>query len=210
MGPKGSSNKWKWEVSMAQLVLQSRPFLKCYVPCILREISWFQGSLKGYKIKRRINGRIICRNYGCSWDFSKYPVVTSTGIVLCIVCWNRIWRPSYHSRSNSYQFLPYWLITKSKLKWILPRKDKAAPLQAWTGPQGSKRLRPPDFLTSAQEGGRLSALRTGSFYPQNYPGAHFFRGWFDPRGHGTVRCHGKNAGDTGNQCRDLPTWRAVP
>jgi hypothetical protein len=33
-------------------------------------------------------------------------------------------------------------------------KSKAVPLQAWTGPQGSMRLRPPDFLTSSHEGGR--------------------------------------------------------
>jgi len=26
-------------------------------------------------------------------------------------------------------------------------KDKAVPLQAWTGPEGSKRLRLPDFKT---------------------------------------------------------------
>jgi hypothetical protein len=44
---------------------------------------------------------------------------------------------------------------------------KAVPLQAWTGPQGSRRLRPPDLLTSAQEGGRLSALRTGRLYTQD-------------------------------------------
>jgi hypothetical protein len=28
------------------------------------------------------------------------------------------------------------------------------------------------------------------------------RGWVDPRAHGTVRCHGKNPGDTGNRSRD--------
>jgi hypothetical protein len=44
-------------------------------------------------------------------------------------------------------------------------KVKQSPLQAWTGPQGSRKLRFPDFVT-AQDGGRLSALRTGRFYPQ--------------------------------------------
>jgi hypothetical protein len=36
-----------------------------------------------------------------------------------------------------------------------------------------------------------------------------FRGWVDPRTHGTVRCHGKNPGDTGNRSRDLPTCSAA-
>ena len=45
-------------------------------------------------------------------------------------------------------------------------KDKAVPLQAWTGPEGSRKLRFPDFMTTAQDGGRLSALHTGRLYPQ--------------------------------------------
>ena len=45
-------------------------------------------------------------------------------------------------------------------------KGKAVPLQAWTGQEGSRKLRFPDFLTTAQDGGRLSALRTGRLYPR--------------------------------------------
>ena len=43
---------------------------------------------------------------------------------------------------------------------------KSVPLQAWTGPEGSRKLRFPDFVTKVQDGGRLSALRTGRLYPQ--------------------------------------------
>ena len=32
-------------------------------------------------------------------------------------------------------------------------KGKAVPLQAWSGPEGSRKLRFPDFMTTAQEGG---------------------------------------------------------
>jgi len=45
-------------------------------------------------------------------------------------------------------------------------KGKAVPLQAWTGPEGSRKLRLPDFMTKAQDGGRLSTLCTGCLYPQ--------------------------------------------
>ena len=45
-------------------------------------------------------------------------------------------------------------------------KGKAVSLQAWTGPEVSRKLRLPDFMTKAQDGGRLSALRTGRLYPQ--------------------------------------------
>jgi len=45
-------------------------------------------------------------------------------------------------------------------------KGKAVPLQARRGPEGSRKLRFPDFVTTAQDGGRLSALRAESLYPQ--------------------------------------------
>jgi len=49
---------------------------------------------------------------------------------------------------------------------IVKCKGKVVPLQVWTGPKGSRNLRFPDFVTTAQNGGRLSALRTGHIYPQ--------------------------------------------
>jgi len=53
-------------------------------------------------------------------------------------------------------------------------KGKAVRLQAWSGPEGSRKLRLPDFMTTAQDGGRLSALCTGRLYPPgNTPGTHF-------------------------------------
>jgi len=61
-------------------------------------------------------------------------------------------------------------------------KGKAVPLRAWTGPEGSRKLRFPDFVTTAQDGGRLSALRTGRFYPQEIlPVPISVRGLVDPR-----------------------------
>jgi len=46
-------------------------------------------------------------------------------------------------------------------------EGKAVPLQAWTGPEVSRKLRLPDFVKTAQDVGRLSALRTGRLYPQD-------------------------------------------
>ena len=53
-------------------------------------------------------------------------------------------------------------------------KGKAVPLQAWSDPEGSRKLRLPDFVTTAREDWWLSALRTGRLYPPgNAPGTHF-------------------------------------
>jgi hypothetical protein len=67
-------------------------------------------------------------------------------------------------------------------------KGKVIPLQAYGAQRVLGRLRLPDSVTSALEGGRLSAIR---LYPQEYPGAHFKR-LSQPRAHGIVGCHGKN------------------
>jgi hypothetical protein len=56
----------------------------------------------------------------------------------------------------------------------LTGKGKAVPLTCPVGPEGSRKLRLQDFVTTAQDGGRLSALRTGRFLPPvNTPGTHF-------------------------------------
>ena len=46
-------------------------------------------------------------------------------------------------------------------------KGKAVPLQALSDPEGSRKLRFLDFMTTAQDSGRLSALRTNRLYPQD-------------------------------------------
>jgi len=53
-----------------------------------------------------------------------------------------------------------------KVIWEVKKKGKSVPLQAWSGPEGSRKLRFPDYVTTAQDGGRLSALRTGRLYLQ--------------------------------------------
>jgi len=37
-------------------------------------------------------------------------------------------------------------------------KGKAVPLQAWSGPEGSRKLRFPDFMTIAQDSGKVISL----------------------------------------------------
>jgi hypothetical protein len=38
------------------------------------------------------------------------------------------------------------------------KKSKAVRLQAWSGPEGSRKLRFPDFMITAQDGGKVVSL----------------------------------------------------
>jgi hypothetical protein len=53
-------------------------------------------------------------------------------------------------------------------------KGKAVPLQAWSGPEGSRKLRFPDFMKTAQDGGKVVSLtHRPPLSPGNTPGTHF-------------------------------------
>jgi len=51
---------------------------------------------------------------------------------------------------------------------------KAALSQAWSGPECSRKLRFPDFMTTAQDGAKIVSLTHRSpLSPGNAPGTHF-------------------------------------
>jgi len=79
------------------------------------------------------------------------------GIHYCPISLISFARPA----SLNFEECVYLHIKDEKVK-----QSRYRPGEAWRGPEGSKKLRLPDFVTMAQDGGRLSALRTGRFYPQ--------------------------------------------
>jgi len=52
-------------------------------------------------------------------------------------------------------------------------KGKAVTLQACSGPEGSRKLRFQDFMTKAQDGGKVSLTHRPPLLPGNVPGTHF-------------------------------------
>jgi len=44
------------------------------------------------------------------------------------------------------------------IKEIYNPPNKSVPLQAWSGPEGSRKLRFPDFMTTAQDGNKVVSL----------------------------------------------------
>jgi hypothetical protein len=65
-------------------------------------------------------------------------------------------------------------IFKEVLNVIKVYKGKAVPLQAWSGPEGSGKLRFPDYMTTAKDGGKVVSLtHRPPLPPGNAPGTHF-------------------------------------
>jgi len=53
-------------------------------------------------------------------------------------------------------------------------KGKAVSLQAWSGPEGSRKLWLPGYITTAQDGGKVVSLtHRPPLSPGNTPGTHF-------------------------------------
>jgi hypothetical protein len=67
-------------------------------------------------------------------------------------------------------------------------KSKVVPLQAWSGPEGSRKLMFPDYLTTKQDGGKVVSLKhRPHLTPGNIHGAHFSSRLSRPRGHSAIR-----------------------
>jgi len=61
------------------------------------------------------------------------------------------------------------------LKHECKAKGKSAPLQAWSGPEGSRKLRFPHFMKMVQDGGKVVSLtHWPPLPPGNAPGTNFF------------------------------------
>jgi len=85
---------------------------------------------------------------------------------------------------------------------------KAVPLQAWSGSEGSGKLRFPDYMTTAQDGGKVvSPTHRPPLPPGNAPGTHFCYRLSRPQGHSAIGriMSKKNSSDTiWDRTNDLP------
>ena len=74
-------------------------------------------------------------------------------------------------QTNKQHIEPEWNSSEDGL--VCKGNGKAVPLQAWSGPEGSRELRFPDFMTTAQDGGKVvSITHRPPLPPGNTPGTH--------------------------------------
>ena len=94
------------------------------------------------------------------------------------------------------------------------KKDKAIPLQTWSGPEGSRKLGFPDFMTTAQDGGKfVSFTHRPPLPPGNASGTHFCWRLIRPQGHSAAGriMSMKNSNDTSwDRTSGLPICSTAP
>jgi hypothetical protein len=111
---------------------------------------------------------------------------------------------------------PYQTGTHKSVNNSVPSKSKskAVPLQVWNGPEGSRKLRFPDFVTTAQDGGKVVSLtHRPHLSPGNNPGTHFCWGLSRPQGHsaiGRIMSTEKSNDTIWNRTSDLPICSTEP
>ena len=95
------------------------------------------------------------------WHYLPHPVDRLMLCSLLLVC----------VRHDCALILP--VIYEQNLPYY-SEKDKAVPLQAWSGPEGSRKLRFSDFMITALEGGKVVGITHRPLLPSgNSPGTHF-------------------------------------
>ena len=129
-----------------------------------------------------INWMPICRKLGvmlkttvedslmCTLKLSTLPLPQRTSQYLCpaVYVWYSCNSAALHLLPKTHSSEMNWHQNQgSKLRETPERnvrhnikKGNAAPLWAWSGPEGSRKLRLPDFMTTAQDGGKPYTLAT--------------------------------------------------
>ena len=99
-----------------------------------------------------ISTRFLCKNAKTS------DLVLPRSGVLKRIFYNT-WLKNTHSRGCNIPISCPLQTHTSDLNYYLDlRKAKAVPLQAWSGPEGSRNLRFPEFMTMAHNGGKVVSL----------------------------------------------------
>jgi hypothetical protein len=150
----------------------------------------------------------------CVTDINSLHAPATVGTVPEILPFNTYLINSYKKKSSCY-FSPLTLDLNilnfsTPFMYYAPRaimhgKGKAIPLQALTGPEGSRRMRLPDFKT-------IGTWRWQGCQPLP-PGTHFCQRLSRPQGHsatGRIMSMKSSNDTTGNRSRDLPVCNAVP
>jgi hypothetical protein len=105
----------------------------------------------------------------------KYP--SKLEFLLISVSTMHCWWPIVHPRDLISFAKNSVLFSEKGLLYLYRQgkgKGKSVPLEAWSGPECPRKLRFPDYMTTAQDGGKVvSLMHRPPLPPGNTPGTHF-------------------------------------
>jgi hypothetical protein len=88
---------------------------------------------------------------------------------------NAVFQRNYsQTRKHTILYIYLLIFVVYLMKLSVKVKGKAVPLYAWSGPEVSRKLWFPVYMTTAQDGGKVVSLTHRSLLPpRNAPGTHF-------------------------------------
>jgi len=105
------------------------------------------------------------RKYSIIWLWFYVELKLGFLILRCVI-------PVVLSKNINKLMVLMYIVKNTTIFLIV--KGKAVPLQVWSGSEGSRKLRFPDFMTTAQDGGKVVSLtHRPPLPPGNTPGTHF-------------------------------------
>ena len=158
---------WRYEVAQLVEALRENPECCGFAPRLLNPSGRTMSLGLAQLLREMSSGKLesCIRIMQCNMEFWLIPNISSSA------------KESY-TNPNQDGLLEdtldkYWLIIKH-LNSRKPAAVKADPLQARSGPEGSRKLRFPDFVTTAQDGSKVAnPTHRSPLPPGNTPGTHF-------------------------------------
>jgi hypothetical protein len=104
------------------------------------------------------------------------------------ITWHKMSEYSYLSENKLlYKYIHIYFFTFTVIHTCKKGESKIVLLQAWSGPEGSRKLRFPDYMTTAQDGGKVvSCTHRLPLPPGNAPRTHFCQRLSRPQGHSAI------------------------
>ena len=126
---------------------------------------------------------IFCKN------MSAIVLEMEEGIEISLSGWYTILKEVIFLENDTqqrYYLLNGWCVIMFQ-EQRFSKKVKAVPLQAWHGPEGSRKSRFPDLMTTAQDNGKIVSLTHRlTLPPGNAPGTHFCQRLSRLQGHSAI------------------------
>ena len=123
------------------------------------------------EFKKRVSRRNVIYKTTCH---SKSTLRLRTWRSRSYGLWRRVVRFFWNVEDCLHYTTQFYITEDCSLNKSVKVKGKAVPLQVWSGPQGSRKLKFPDFMTTAQDRGKVVSLtHRPPLPPGNTPGTYF-------------------------------------